>query len=131
MNGITAVNGASGINTTGNVRRVEGWGANTLVKTDKVKKSHHDKSQTFQQQIDRTGGSKTSLPTNSFWNLMNAVEFPKPALNIQRTGRVEAKQFEQLLRMQSKIYQGGLVVEIVSKSADAVIHGVKRLQNTN
>ncbi len=131
MNGINAVNGTVGINTTGNVRGAEGWGLNTLVKTAHAREAQHDKSQSLVQPTNRALVSKGSPPPTGFWDLLNAVEFPKETLSIHRNVRVETKQFEQLLKMQSKIYEGGLVVEIATKSADAVIHGVKRLQNTN
>lgn len=72
-----------------------------------------------------------SRPTQSLWDLINAVDLPKQSLNIRRSTGSQVRQLENLLGMQNKLYQGGLVVELVSKTTDAMIHGVKRLQNSS
>jgi len=73
----------------------------------------------------------TGGPTQSFWDLINSVDLPKQSLNVRRSAGSQVKQLENLLGMQNKLYQGGLVVELVSKTTDAMIHGLKRLQNSS
>lgn len=68
---------------------------------------------------------------DNFWQLINKVELPQQISARSSTKVGQLKHLEELLGMQNKMYQGGLVVELVSKSADAVIHGVKRLQSSS
>lgn len=81
--------------------------------------------------IKESSGLGELGPTKSFWDIVNSVELPRQGARMRVSNGPELKQLEKLLSMQNKLYQGVVVVELVSKTADAAIHGVKRLQSAS